>query len=128
MLFRSIQLLSVLRVNHQAEPLYGMMSRPEAVSRIDKTLSLLSSYVSDGTVKFDCPKGIYSVFSNTFFASDYQYVDTIPQYYKGKVPSPLTFECELESDKIIDIRGNHEVVFETEGELPGLKNILYKNS
>jgi len=124
----NIQLLSVLRVNHQAEPLYGMMSRPEAVSRIDKTLYLLSFYVSNGTVKFDCPKGIYSVFSNTFFASDYQYVDIIPQYYKDKVPAPLTFECELELDKIIDIRGNHEVVFETEGELPGLKNILYKNS
>lgn len=124
----NIQLLSVVRVNHQADPLYGMMSRPEAVSRIDKTLYLLSSYVSDGTVKFDCPKGIYSVFSNTFFASDYQYVDIIPQYYKGKVPAPLTFECELESDKIIEIRGNHQVVFETEGELPGLKNILYKNS
>lgn len=122
----NFQYLNIERTNHTEVPLVGMIGRPEAVSRIDKTLSALNTNVSSTTVKFDCPRGVYSVFSNSYFASDYQFVDVIPSFYKSKIKAPLTFECDLDFKETEKVYQDFEVVFETKGELAGLRNILYR--
>jgi len=122
----NFQFLNVTRVKHSIEPLVGMMSTPKVVSSIDGTLNLLTLYVSKAPVRFNCPRGVYSVFSNKYLASDYQYVDIIPGFYKEKRKAPLTFECDLQPEEISEIESKFDVVFRSKSEIEGLNNILYR--
>ena len=122
----NLQFLSVERLSHKQSPLIGMKSNPYVTTAIDDSLESLKLNVASGSVNFNCPRGVYSVFSNTYYASDYQYVDIVPRFYKKKAFAPLVFECDKNANEIMDIRSKFEVIFESQSEIKGFKNILYK--
>jgi hypothetical protein len=106
-----------------------MFSRPEQSERIDTTLRLLQLALRDKntTVQYNCPKGIFSVAGNRYLGSDYQYVDIIPKFFVPKKKSEYTFECEISMLKLKEIASKAEIIFAVDGELPNLKNTLYRN-
>jgi hypothetical protein len=124
----NMQYLSVIRTPHLESPLIGMFSRPEQSERIDTTLRLLQLALQDKntTVQYNCSKGIFSVAGNRYLGSDYQYVDIIPKFFVPKKKSEYTFECEISMLKLKEIASKAEIIFAVDGELPSLKNTLYR--
>jgi hypothetical protein len=124
----NLQFLSVERLSHRESPLIGMKSNPYVATAVDDSLESLKLNVAGGSVNFNCPRGVYSVFSNTYYSSDYQYVDIVSRFYKKKVFAPLVFECDKNEKEIMEIRSKFEVIFESQSEIKGLTNIFYKVS
>jgi hypothetical protein len=122
----NFQFLSIPRINHSEVPLVGMISKPAIVKAVDDSLYKLDASVAKGPIIYNCQRGIYSVFSNTYFASDYQYVDIYHPYFKSKLSAELVFGCDLDASQVAGIKDKYEVIFETDSELSGKKNILYR--
>lgn len=123
----NILYLSIERKPHSEDPLIGMLSRPNKVTKIDDSLKRLKSYnLNQGlTIQFNCPRGIYSLAGNSYNGSDYQYVDIIPPFYLAKSASKYIFECDVSKEEEALIRKKYQIVFSVESELTLLKNVFY---
>jgi len=121
----NLQYLQINRVYHQESPLKGMMSTPSKVEAIDSTLSLLRKNLQRGPVVYSCMRGLYSVHNNTLYASDYQFVDIKPPYFKSRREAPFTFVCDRSEKEIRDMGLGKVLIFETSSEQVNLRNALY---
>ena len=121
----NFQYINLPRLEHKEIPVQGMYSKLQNYEPIEQTLSLLASANIEGAVEYRCPRGIYSVFNNSFRASDNQFVDLIPRLQIQRKRASIIFECDITREKLNEIVSQYTVVFQRKGETSGNYNILY---
>lgn len=117
--------ISIDREQHKAVPLMGMLSQQGKPALIDSTMNQLENLITNETVQYNCPLGIFSVVGNKYRGSDYQYVDLIPKFSVPKTPSDLIFACDLSQSEFESLEQQQKILLVTEGPSPYGLNVLY---
>ncbi len=117
------------RIPFKSDILKGMSGSPELVQILDTTLLALKKYVIPGEIRFECPRGLFSVPEGEYIASDENYVTLIPPYKHEIIDTKQVFYCDIQNPKSsgLDLN-NYKVLFQTKSNLAGRFNVLFEKN
>jgi hypothetical protein len=85
---------------YKSKILEGMKSSSPYASDLDNSLMLLSRYGDSGSIKFECPLGLYAVSDGTYMSKDLNYVNWGNFQDLNEREFRQLFVCEATKDRI----------------------------
>lgn len=123
----SYKYFSIDREPYRANVLNGTSGVSESRLNLDKNLFLLETNLGAEPARFECMRGIYSVFGGRYQSIDKHYVTFAPPLKDSRKNSKYIFFCDLDREDLSNLKRDSrlKIIYETNSEVPGLFNGLF---